>query len=165
MKSSVFQRQARPTAGTVIETENLPHMTVGRAAGILLRQLDDGFGVGPCQLLHQPFPVVFALIDGDIIVWKYLKLHIQFSRFVGSGFRSLSGPVRFRDIIVSYFRRKVYGLVVQVTHPLSPCIVYNALKKAKKFPSESKTFALPSDGMSFYASSINSKSHCPAAAL
>ena len=57
---------------------------------------------------------------GSIIVWKYLKLHIQFSRFVGSGFRSLSGTVRFRDMIVSYFRRKVYGLVVQVTHPLSP---------------------------------------------
>ena len=40
-------------------------MTVGRAAGILLRQLGDGLGVGSCQLLHQPFPVVFALIDGD----------------------------------------------------------------------------------------------------
>lgn len=65
MKSSVFQRQARPTAGTVIEAENLPHMTVSRAAGILLRQLGDGLGVGPCQLLHQTLPVVFALIDGD----------------------------------------------------------------------------------------------------
>ena len=72
---------------------------------------------------------------GSIIVWKYLKLHIQFSRFVGSGFRSLSGPVRFRDIIVSYFRREVYGLVVQVTHPLSPYIVYNSLK-SKKIPPE-----------------------------
>ena len=165
MKASVFQRQARPTAGTVIEAENLPHVAVCRTSGVFLSQLRDGFRMCPCQLLHQTLPVVFALIDGDIIVWKYLKLHIQFSRFVGSGFRSLSGPVRFRDIIVSYFRRKVYGLVVQVTHPLSPCIVYNALKKAKKFPSESKTFALPSDGMSFYATSINSKSHCPAAAL
>ena len=56
---------------------------------------------------------------GIIIVWKYLKLHIQFSRFVGSSFRSLSGTVRFRDMIVSYFRRKVYGLAVQVAHPLS----------------------------------------------
>lgn len=67
MKSSVFQRQARPTAGTVVEAENLPHthMTVSRAAGILLRQLGDGLGVGPCQLLHQTLPVVFALIDGD----------------------------------------------------------------------------------------------------
>ena len=67
MKSSVFQRQARPTAGTVVEAENLPHthMTVSRAAGVLLRQLGDGLGVGPCQLLHQTLPVVFALIDGD----------------------------------------------------------------------------------------------------
>ena len=31
----------------------------------------------------------------------------------------LSGTVRFRDMIVSYFRRKVYGLAVQVAHPLS----------------------------------------------
>ena len=92
----------------------------------------------------MPFPVGSGAADpparllydraanyGSIIVWKYLKLHIQFSRFVGSGFRSLSIPVRFRDIIVSYFRRKVYGLVVQVTHPLSPCIVYNALETQK----------------------------------
>lgn len=40
-------------------------MTVGKAAGILLRQLGDGLGVGPCQLLHQTLPVVLALIDGD----------------------------------------------------------------------------------------------------
>ena len=40
-------------------------MTVGGTAGILLRQLGDGLGVGPCQLLHQTLPVVFALIDGD----------------------------------------------------------------------------------------------------
>ena len=62
---SVFQRQTHLTAGTVIEAENLPHMTVGGTAGILLRQLGDGLGVGPCQLLHQTLPVVFALIDGD----------------------------------------------------------------------------------------------------
>ena len=65
MKSSVFQRQARPAAGTVIDAKDLPHVTVGRAAGILLRQLGDGLGVGPCQLLHQTLPVVLALIDGD----------------------------------------------------------------------------------------------------
>ena len=92
----------------------------------------------------MPFPVGSGAADpparllydraanyGSIIVWKYLKLHIQFSRSVGSGFRSLSGTVRFRDMIVSYFRRKVYGLVVQVTHPLSPYIVYNSPKKQK----------------------------------
>ena len=143
---SVFQRQAHLTAGTVIDAENLPHVAVCRTSGVFLSQLRDGFRMCPCQLLHQPFPVVFALIDGDIIVWKYLKLHIQFSRFVGSGFRSLSGPVRFRDIIVSYFRRKVYELVVQVTHPLSPRIVYNALKKAKNSRLKAKPSLCPQTG-------------------
>ena len=62
---SVFQRQAHLTAGTVIDAENLPHMTVGRAAGILLRQLGDGFRVCPCQLLHQALPAILALVYGD----------------------------------------------------------------------------------------------------
>ena len=62
---SVFQRQTHLTAGTVIDAENLPHMAVCRTAGVFLCQLRDGLGVGSCQLLHQPFPVVFALIDGD----------------------------------------------------------------------------------------------------
>ena len=62
---SVFQRQAHLTAGTVIDAENLPHMTVGRAAGVLLRQLGDGLGVCPCQLLHQALPAVLALVYGD----------------------------------------------------------------------------------------------------
>ena len=62
---SVFQRQAHLTAGTVIDAENLPHVAVCRTAGVFLCQLRDGLGVGSCQLLHQPFPVVFALIDGD----------------------------------------------------------------------------------------------------
>ena len=38
---------------------------------------------------------------------------------------------RCRDNRVSYFRAKVYGLVVQVTHPLSLYIVYNSSKKQK----------------------------------
>ena len=60
---SVFQRQAHLTAGTVIDAENLPHVTVCRTSGVLLRQLGDGLGVGPCQLLHQPFPAVLALVQ------------------------------------------------------------------------------------------------------
>ena len=62
---SVFQRQTHLTAGTVIDAENLPHVAVCRTSGVFLSQLRDGLGVGSCQLLHQPFPVVFALIDGD----------------------------------------------------------------------------------------------------
>ena len=58
---SIFQRQARPAAGTVIDAKDLPHVTVGRAAGILLRQLGNGLGVGPCQLLHQTLPAVLLV--------------------------------------------------------------------------------------------------------
>ena len=75
----------------------------------------------------------------------------------GCGSRSLSEVGRCRDNSVSYFRAKVYGLVVQVTHPLSPYIVYNSPKKQKKSRLKSKTFALPSDGMSFDTTVINSK--------
>ena len=75
----------------------------------------------------------------------------------GCGSRSLSEVGRCRDNRVSYFRAKVYGLVVQVTHPLSPYIVYNSPKKQKKSRLKSKTFALPSDGMSFDTTVINSK--------
>ena len=49
----------------------------------------------------------------------------------GCDSRSLSEVSRCRDNSVSYFRAKVYGLVVQVTHPLSPYIVYNSPKKQK----------------------------------
>ena len=62
---SVFQRQAHLTAGTVIDAENLPHVTVCRAAGVFLSQLRDGFRVCPCQLLHQALPAVLALVYGD----------------------------------------------------------------------------------------------------
>ena len=62
---SVFQRQAHLTASTVIDAENLPHVTVCRTAGIFLSQLRDGFRVCPCQLLHQALPAVLALVYGD----------------------------------------------------------------------------------------------------
>lgn len=62
---SVFQRQAHLTAGTVIDAENLPHVTVCRTAGVFLSQLRDGFRVCPCQLLHQALPAVLALVYGD----------------------------------------------------------------------------------------------------
>ena len=75
----------------------------------------------------------------------------------GCGSRSLSEVGRCRDNSGSYFRAKVYGLVVQVTHPPSPYIVYNSPKKQKKSRLKSKTFALPSDGMSFDTTVINSK--------
>ena len=65
----------------------------------------------------------------------------------GCGSRSLSELGRCRDNSVSYFRAKVYGLVVQVTHPLSPYIVYNSPKKQKKIPPEKQNlrFALRRD--------------------
>ena len=64
----------------------------------------------------------------------------------GCGSRSLSEVGRCRDNSVSYFRAKVYGLVVQVTHPLSPYIVYNSPKK-QKIPPEKQNlrFALRRD--------------------
>lgn len=62
---SVFQRQAHLTAGTVIDAENLPHVTVCRTAGVFLSQLRDGFRVCPCQLLHQALPAVLALVYRD----------------------------------------------------------------------------------------------------
>ena len=65
MKLSVFQRQTHLTAGTVIDTENLPHVAVCRTAGVFLCQLRDGFRMCPCQLLHQPLPAVLALVYGD----------------------------------------------------------------------------------------------------
>ena len=64
----------------------------------------------------------------------------------GCGSRSLSEVGRCRDNSVSYFRAKVYGLVVQVTHPLSPYIVYNSPKKQKIPPEEQNLrFALRRD--------------------
>ena len=56
------------------------------------------------------------------------------SRSLSEVGRSLSEVGRCRDNSVSYFRAKVYGLVVQVTHPLSPYIVYNSPKKQKNKP-------------------------------
>ena len=119
---------------------NLPPAPL-RKGNIQAVDLHHSIGLSATRLLYDR-----AANYGSIIVWKYLKLHIQFSRFVGSGFRSLSGPVRFRDIIVSYFRRKVYGLVVQVTHPLSPCIVYNAFENAKKSRLKAKPSLCPQTG-------------------
>ena len=81
---------------------------------------------------------------------KYHYLEVPEAAYSIFKVRSLSEVGRCRDNSVSYFRAKVYGLVVQVTHPLSPCIVYNSTKKQKKSRLKSKTFALPSDGMSFY---------------
>ena len=118
----------RPGCNGCYDQCNLPPAPL-RKGNIQAVDLHHSIGLSVTRLLYDR-----AVNYGSLIVWKYLKLHIQFSRFVGSGFRPLSGPFRFRDMIVSYFRRKVYGLVVQVTHPLSPYIVYNALKKAKNKP-------------------------------
>lgn len=64
----------------------------------------------------------------------------------GSGSRSLSEVGRCRDNRVSYFWAKVYGLVVQVTHPLSPYIVYNSLKKQKNPAWKAKPSLCPQTG-------------------
>ena len=60
-----FSGMAHLTAGTVIDTEDLPHVAVYGTAGVFLGQLRDGLRMRPCQLLHQPFPVVLALIYRD----------------------------------------------------------------------------------------------------
>ena len=80
------------------------------------------------------------------------------------GCGSLSEVGRCRDNSVSYFRAKVYGLVVQVTHPLSPYIVYNSPKKQKIPPKKQNLrFALRRDV--FLCDFYKFKNHCPAAAL
>ena len=62
------------------------------------------------------------------------------------GSRSFSEVGRCRDNSVSYFRAKVYGLVVQVTHPLSSCIVYSSPKKQKTPAWKAKPSLCPQTG-------------------
>ena len=69
------------------------------------------------------------LSAGKITEEEYVSL--ENTACPGCGSCSLSELGRCRDNSVSCFRAKVYGLVVQVTHPLSPYIVYNSPKKQK----------------------------------
>ena len=105
----------------------------------------------------RPIPLSFwgnvpPLQWGHSFAWlTHLRLHRYHLIFTGYWLsairsRSLSEVGRCRDNRVSYFRAKVYGLVVQVTHPLSPCIVYNSPKKQKIPPEEQNLrFALRRD--------------------
>jgi len=105
----------------------------------------------------RPIPLSFwgnvpPLQWGHSFAWlTHLRLHRYHLIFTGYWLsairsRSLSEVGRCRDNRVSYFRAKVYGLVVQVTHPLSPCIVYNSPQKQKIPPEEQNLrFALRRD--------------------
>ena len=69
----------------------------------------------------------------------------------GCGSRSLSEVGRCRDNSVSYFRAKVYGLVVQVTHPLSPSswIQVNKNKKIRPAPVMNRWRFITKNGFDF----------------